>query len=146
MCTVEKLFVSARRLLSLSLALCALTWAPAAAVRAELITPEDMAAVEAAATREKLVAMFAREDVRSELVAYGVDADEAAARVAALSDAEIAIVAKQIEDAPAGASFAGAVGGALLLLGAILVVTDLLGYTDVFPFLDPLPGRTGSGV
>lgn len=133
-----------RQLICLGLAVCALGWAPAGAVRAELIGLGELQVSEVAAARQSLAAMLARDDVRAELSVLGVSTTDAEARVAALSDAEVIALAARIEDAPAGANFAAAVGGVLIVTVAVLVFTDLLGYTDVFPFVDPLPGPSRS--
>jgi len=82
------------------------------------------------ADRERIHEILARDDVQQQLVAQGVDLAEVEARVAALSDAEAAQMADQLEQLPAGAS----VVGALFAVFVILLVTDILGLTNVFPF------------
>lgn len=71
---------------------------------------------------------LAREQVRDLLLAQGVAAEDARARVAALSDAELAMISRQIDALPAGA-------GGLALVGAvfvILVVLEIVGAINVF--------------
>ncbi|MFC2991565.1 PA2779 family protein [Halomonas tibetensis] len=82
------------------------------------------------ADRERIHEILARDDVRDQLIEQGVDLAEVEARVAALSDAEAAQMADQLEQLPAGAS----VIGALFAVFVILLVTDILGLTNVFPF------------
>ena len=109
---------------------------PIDAAHATLITTEQ--AVEAGAAqddRERVVAFLARDDVRAQMVALGVDPIEAADRVASLSDAEARQIAGHLDRLPAGQSAVGAVIGAALLIFLILLITDLLGLTDVFPFV-----------
>lgn len=48
----------------------------------------------------------------------------------AMSDAEVAQLADRVDQAPAGAG----VVGILVAVFVVLVVTDLLGWTSVFPF------------
>jgi len=79
---------------------------------------------------------FERSDLRQALESHGIDIDEAQARVDALSDAEVAQLAQQIEDMPAGAGALGAVIGAAVLIFIILLITDIAGATDVFPFVN----------
>ena len=55
-------------------------------------------------------------------------------RVNALTDAEAAQMAEQIDRAPAG----GDVLGLLFTVFIILLVTDILGLTKVFPFTRPV--------
>ncbi|OYU92711.1 MAG: hypothetical protein CFE45_22260, partial [Burkholderiales bacterium PBB5] len=64
------------------------------------------------------------------LQARGVAPDELRARVNALTDAEAAQLTAQIDAAPAG----GEVLGVLFSIFVILLVTDILGFTKVFPF------------
>ena len=56
-------------------------------------------------------------------------AAQAMARVSALTDDEASQLAQQIDNAPAGGFI-----GALLLVFFVLLVTDILGLTKVFPF------------
>jgi hypothetical protein len=109
---------------------------PIDAAHAALITTEQT--VEAGAAqgdRQRVSVFLARDDVRAQMVALGVDPTEAAERVAGLSDAEVRQIAGQLDRLPAGQSAVGAVIGAALLIFLILLITDLLGLTDVFPFV-----------
>lgn len=106
---------------------------PAMAVPAGsgLVSTQDaLSAEQVRSDRERIHEVLARDDVRDQLVAQGVDPAEVEARVAALSDAEAAQMADQLDQLPAGAS----VVGALFAVFVILLVTDILGLTDVFPF------------
>lgn len=82
------------------------------------------------ASRERVATFLARDDVRAELQTQGVSADDAIARVQAMSDAEVAQLAQRVDQAPAGAG----VVGVLFSVFLILLVTDILGLTKVFPF------------
>jgi hypothetical protein len=93
---------------------------------------EQAAAPEA---RARVSAFLAREDVHEQLVALGVDPDEALARVAALPDREVQEIAGQLETLPAGEGAIGAIVGAAVLIFFVLLITDLLGLTDVYPFV-----------
>jgi intracellular sulfur oxidation DsrE/DsrF family protein len=72
-----------------------------------------------------------RADVVAALEARGVSVQAARERVAALTDAEAAHVAAQIDAAPAGA---GDVLGVIVFIFVLLLVTDILGFTKIFPF------------
>ncbi len=124
-----------RRTLSLlliaALVLGSLPVAAAPAPAGGMVTTQDaLAAERAQGDRERIHAVLAREDVREQLVAQGVDPAEVEARVAALSDAEAAQMADRLDEMPAGAS----VVGALFAVFVILLVTDILGLTNVYPF------------
>lgn len=99
--------------------------------QATLITTEQAMVTPAGdAHRDRVTAFFSRDDVRSELQAQGVSADEAIARVQAMSDTEVAQLADRVDEAPAGAGVVGVMFSVFL----ILLVTDILGFTKVFPF------------
>lgn len=86
--------------------------------------------------REYLHQLIARQDVQSALIAHGIDPLEAKARIDSLSDDEVIRIADQIDQLPAGGdSFLGIVLGIAILLFIVLVITDLTGVTDVFPFI-----------
>lgn len=125
------------RMLALAVALCvALTSLPLGSAQAAMI-PTDQVIGEAAAAedRARVAAFLEREDVRAQLAGLGVDPEEAKARVAALSDEEIEEIAGHLDELPAGQSAVGTVVGAALVIFLVLLVTDLLGLTDVFPFV-----------
>lgn len=88
--------------------------------------------------RASVLEFLERGDVRRQLEALGVDPGEAAARVDGLSDAEIAQLAGRIEELPAGQSAAGAIIGAAVLILLVLLITDLLGVTNVYSFVRPI--------
>jgi len=84
--------------------------------------------------REKLNAFLERKDVQQELGAWGLDKDMAKARLASLTDEEVSRMAEQLDQLPAGGDAVGTIVGAAVLVFLILLITDILGYTDVFPF------------
>ena len=89
--------------------------------------------------RNYLKGIVAREDVQTALVAQGINPLEAKARIDSLSDAEAIDLADQIEQQPAGGSALGVIVGALLIVFLVLLITDILGYTDIFPFVKKHP-------
>jgi hypothetical protein len=102
--------------------------APAASPPAALLSAEQVAA--APAGRALLEQTLSRADVVAALQARGVSVEAARNRVAALTDAEAAHVAAQIDSAPAGADFLGTI----VFIFLLLLVTDILGFTKIFPF------------
>ncbi len=89
----------------------------------------------AEADRARVANFMARDDVRAEMRGMGVDPAEAEQRVAVMSDVEISQIAARIDEAPAGQDALGTLIGAALLVFIILLITDLAGLTDVFPFV-----------
>lgn len=83
------------------------------------------------ADRAKLLALLARQDVRAKLLAHGVDPEQAQARVAALTDDEARTLANRIDALPAGGDGLGLV----VLVFLVLLFTDIMGFTDIFPFV-----------
>jgi hypothetical protein len=79
----------------------------------------------------RLQAALDRDDLAAMLQARGVSVDEMRARVNALTDAEAQQMVAQIDQAPAGASD---VIGILFTIFIVLLITDILGLTKVFPF------------
>ena len=91
---------------------------------AVLSTGDYLAAGTRAADMQTVTAALAREDVRSYLTRMGVDPEDALARVAQLPDEEVARIASQMDDLPAG-------GSVLALIGAVFVVLLILELTGV---------------
>ncbi len=102
--------------------------------KAGLITTEAVIeARQADENRDRVVAFLARDDVQRALVSQGVDPAEAKNRVAALADAEVEKIAGQLDNMPAGAGV-GSVVGAVVFIFIVLLITDILGFTNIFPF------------
>jgi hypothetical protein len=87
----------------------------------------------AGAERARIAALLERADVAQQLQAHGVDPAAVKARVAALTDEEAAQLAGQIDALPAGGII-----GALVLVFLVLLITDILGFTKIFPFTRPV--------
>lgn len=90
--------------------------------------------IQAGAERDKIRNFLDRAEVRSQMQTLGVDANAARARVDALTDEEAQNLAGRIDQLPAGGDAGGAIIGALLVIFIILLITDILGLTKVFPF------------
>jgi hypothetical protein len=121
-----------RRSVSLFLVLCMALPLPAQAG----MLPTDAAIT--GDTKERIASFLERSDVRAQLESIGVNPADAKARVASLTDDEAARLAGPIERMPAGADAAGAIVGAIILVFIVLLITDLLGLTKVFPFTRPI--------
>lgn len=99
--------------------------------RAAMIGTEQVLSTEAAQqNQQKIAAALERPDVIAQLEKFGVSKELAQERVAALTDAEAAALAGRIDALPAGAGVLETVG----LIVLILIITDLLGLTRIFPF------------
>ena len=85
--------------------------------------------------RDYLKSLISRSDIRKSLISRGIDPEESKMRVESLTDSEAVAIADQIEQLPAGGSAIGVIVGAALVIFLVLLATDILGYTDVFPFV-----------
>lgn len=85
--------------------------------------------------RNHIKTILAREDAQAVLKAQGIDPLEAMARVDSLTDAEARQIADQIEALPAGGDFLVTFLMVVGIIVVILIITDALGYTNVFTFI-----------
>lgn len=91
-------------------------------------TQQYLTAVDREATRARIDAVLAREEVRSQLENYGVDPAATDARIAALTDQELEQLATDLENMPAGGSVLAVVGIAFI----VLLILELTGVIDIF--------------
>ena len=68
-----------------------------------------------------------RDWIEEQLVVGGVEAKDAASRVAAMTDVQVAQIHQRIDESPAGGA------DALVVIILVLVITELMGYTDIIP-------------
>lgn len=121
-----------------TVSLCVGLTAYAQPVHATLISTEQVAQEAAAqartaagqAQRDALAGHLDRPELLAKLQEWGVTPEQARERVAALTDEEAAALVAQIDSAPAG----GDVLGAILFVFVLLLITDILGFTKIFPF------------
>jgi hypothetical protein len=104
-------------------------------IAAMIDTETVLDAARAQEGRQYLRAVLARKDVQNVLKVRGIDPGEAKARIDALSDTEVVRLAQRIEQLPSGGDGLGAVLGVALIVFVLLLFTDILGYTDVFPWV-----------
>ena len=114
------------------LIVCTLGMAMPASSMAGIVTTDR---VYAGVERDQVRNFLERADVQSRMQALGVDSAAARARVDALSDEEVASLADRIEQLPAGGHD---VVGVLLVIFIVLLITDILGVTKIFPFTKPI--------
>ena len=127
-----------RRNLAVGMAvLMAVMTLPMGFAQAKMVTTDQVIEQSAPSDNRAQVRDFLlREDVQQQLAQLGVDPEEAARRVASLSDEEVQQIAGRLDELPAGEGFVGVVVGAALIIFLVLLITDLLGLTDVYPFVN----------
>jgi hypothetical protein len=91
-------------------------------------TQQYLTTLDREATIARIDAVLAREEVRSQLEQYGVDAIAAEERIAALTDQELELLATELESLPAGGSVLAVVGVAFI----VLLILELVGVIDIF--------------
>ncbi|MCU7914818.1 MAG: PA2779 family protein [Candidatus Thiodiazotropha sp. (ex Gloverina cf. vestifex)] len=84
--------------------------------------------------RAVLLEALEREQVHQYLTSLGADAEQVKARLAQMTDQEIATLSQRLGDLPAG----GDALGVILVVFIVFVVTDAIGATDIFPFVHPV--------
>lgn len=106
----------------------------AALIGTESVINNDVREDRQQQARQALNRFFATDQVRNVLTSRGISDEEAKARVDALTDAEAIALAKKIDNLPSGGD-GGSIIGAMILIFFVLLITDILGLTDVFPFV-----------
>lgn len=102
------------------------------AANAALVGTEAVvSAAQAQQDRERLAQTFSRADVQQQLVARGVDPAQAQARLQSLTDEEAQTLAANMDQLPAG----GDALGLLVFIFLVLLFTDIMGFTNIFPFV-----------
>lgn len=86
---------------------------------------------QAQADRVHLKETLSRADLADQLRSAGVDPVHLQSRIDNLTDDEVAMLNEQLDQLPAG----GSIVGTAVFIFIVLLVTDILGYTDIFPFV-----------
>lgn len=109
---------------------------PIQTVSAAMVGTETVFTItQAQNARTNLIKFLERKEVQAAMIAQGINPLEAKARVDSLSDAEVMRIADKMEQLPAGGSGLGILFGTALIIFLVLLFTDIMGYTDVFPFV-----------
>lgn len=126
-----------RNLVAIAIAsLMVMNVAPIGLAQAKMVTTDQVLSQSTSSDdRAQVLNFLMREDVQQQLASLGVDPEEAKSRVASLSDEEIQQIAGRLDDLPAGEGGIGIIVGAILIIFLVLLITDLVGVTDVFPFV-----------
>ena len=119
-----------KKFVSASLIVCLTAASLPFSAQARIVSTEETSSAVSSSQRDTVTRFLARDDVRQAMLAQGLSIDAASARVAAMSDAEVSQLAGRVEQAPAG----GDVLGILFTVFIVLLVTDIMGLTKVFPF------------
>ena len=111
--------------------------APIGLAQAKMVTTDQVIEhADPGSDRERVESFLLREGVQRQLVLLGINPEEAASRVASLSNEEIQQITGRLDELPAGEGGVGVVVGAILIIFLVLLITDLMGLTDVYPFVN----------
>jgi hypothetical protein len=105
------------------------------ALAAMIETETVLEASQGQEARSRIKQLLVREDVRQALIKQGIDPREADARINGLSEAEAIAVADRLDQLPAGGGALELVLIVALIVFLTLLATDIMGYTDIFPFV-----------
>ncbi|WP_455196549.1 PA2779 family protein [Kaarinaea lacus] len=121
-----------KKITSLLLLVCFITVSFSNSAFAGIVTTTDIVNSQTVQLdKQRIFEILARDDVRSQLVTMGVNPDDAVKRVESMTDQEVEVFARNMQEMPAG----GDVLGVLLIIFLVLLFTDIMGFTDVFPFV-----------
>jgi hypothetical protein len=123
-----------QRILCLFLSLSLLVLPMAQAQAAMIGNAQVIDDVRTELTRGQVLDILDREAARQQLTTLGVSPDMVKERVAQMTDVEVAQLNQHLADLPAG----GDIWGVLLLLFIVFIITDMLGATNIFPFVKPI--------
>jgi len=109
---------------------------PMAPLQAAMIgTEQVLNPAQLSEARNNLQQFLDQEAAQQQLLAWGVSPDSVKERVNSLTDAELARINNEIENLNAGGS---SILGILLVIFIVFVITDVIGATNIFPFIHPV--------
>ncbi len=95
-------------------------------------TDQVISSTQTQSDRAHLIETLSRADLADQLRSAGVDPVQLQDRVSSLTDEEVAMLNEQFDQMPAGGfSFLGTAA----FIFVVLLITDITGYTDIFPFV-----------
>jgi hypothetical protein len=113
----------------------AMLFVSCASVNAGVVSNASVIAAEQTrVSRAQLIQWLDREDVAQKMQSMGVDRNQVESRINTMTAQELAQFNQQAEQLPAGAG----VIGIIVLFLVIFIITDIIGATDIFPFIHPV--------
>jgi hypothetical protein len=85
-------------------------------------------------TKSELIRSINRSDIKQQLTAMGVNPADIENRINMMTAEELALLNQHIDKLPAG----GDILGVVLVVFIVFVITDVIGATDIFPFIKPV--------
>ncbi|NCP65940.1 MAG: PA2779 family protein [Paraglaciecola sp.] len=94
---------------------------------------QAMASQQLQYNKQQVLDLVDRVDVQQKLTDLGVSADDARLRVESMTNAELLAFNQQMNETPAGGII-----GTIVTVMVVVAVLDLMGITDVYPFIRPI--------
>ena len=91
--------------------------------------------VQQSSAQAELLQIINRSDVKQQLLDMGVNPENIESRINLMTHEELAQLNQRISELPAGGTD---VLGVLLIIFLVFVITDIIGATDIFPFIKPV--------
>jgi len=101
---------------------------PPAAVAGIVGTDQAISLEQRGMYLDRINTTLARQDIRDTMLSMGVDPSDIGTRIGTLTDAELATLARQMDQAPAGGDFLALVG----VVFVVLIILELVGVIDIF--------------
>jgi len=117
-------------ILSISMICLSFGQAQAAIIANDQVIQQAQQAVD----KDALLQAINRADVQEQLLNMGVATADIENRINQMTKDEIAQLDQQLKELPAG----GDIVGVILIVFIIFVITDVIGATDIFPFIHPV--------
>ena len=109
---------------------------PMAPLQAAIISNEALInQAPSALTRDNMQELLGQESARQQMQAWGISPELITARINRLTDAELARINQETDTLKAGGTN---VLGVLLIIFIVFVITDVIGATNIFPFIHPV--------
>ena len=109
---------------------------PMAPLQAAIIGNETLInQAPSALTRDHMQELLGQESARQQMQAWGISPELITARINRLTDAELARINQETDTLKAGGTN---VLGVLLIIFIVFVITDVIGATNIFPFIHPV--------
>lgn len=113
----------------------AMLFVSCASVNAGVVSNASVIAAEQSrVSRTQLLQWLDREDVAQKMQSMGVDRKQVESRINTMTADELAQFSQQADQLPAGAGIVGII----VLFLVIFIITDIIGATDIFPFIHPV--------
>lgn len=120
-----------KRLFTLILSLSFISLSCSPALAAMIPNHQIIETGQSSLDKNTLLATMARADVQAQLVSLGVSPEDVIQRVDQMTQQELAQLNQKMAELPAGSG----VLGFILVVFIVLVITDIIGATNVFSFV-----------